>query len=90
MRVIYKYPLEVAKRNKIKMPEDWIPRLFEGQDGVPTLWAEVDLSYKKKEFNFLISKTGKDVTMGSLSGAVDFVDSCIIGKNVLFLYRDLG
>ena len=87
VNTIYKYPLEVSKRNVITTYAGWVPRLFAEQNGVPTLWAQVNTDSNEYECRLLISKTGTDIKMGSIRGNLRFVGSCIIGKNVLFLYE---
>lgn len=40
--VIWKYPLDVVGDQEIKTPAVWKPIHIDHQDGVLTLWAEVD------------------------------------------------
>lgn len=58
---IYKYPLEVADINRIKMPVDAEILTIQVQGDVPCLWALVDPTQPEKEYIIEMYGTGHPI-----------------------------
>lgn len=62
MRVIYKYPFDLAKEFELLLPKDWVFRHL-GYDisGTPCIWAEVKQYDEKEIQKFRVVGTGQEV-----------------------------
>lgn len=58
---IYKYPLQVTREQKIKMPANANPLCVQMQNGVPTLWCVVDTYFAEVEFSVFCIGTGHEM-----------------------------
>lgn len=58
MRAIYKYRISVTDIVNLQMNEGAVPLSVQLQDGIPTLWAMVDLDKPIVERKFRIFGTG--------------------------------
>ena len=72
MRQVWKYPLDwTAEPQTVAMPVAAKPGRFAVQDGVPTLWAEVETSSIAVPRLFVIVGTGADIPFPTYRGTVD-------------------
>jgi hypothetical protein len=71
MKTIWKYPLAVESQVILTMPIDARILTVQMQNGVPTLWAEVDPDSKSKESRYVeVIGTGFDFEPGTYIGTV--------------------
>ncbi len=64
MRTIYKYPLRTLDAQAIAMPETAKILTVQMQNGVPTLWAEVETTHNCRPRWFAIVGTGNPMPGG--------------------------
>lgn len=65
MKIIYKYSLEITDEQIIRMPKDSKILCVQNQNGVPCIWALIDLDKKESSITILLKGTGRpfeDVT----------------------------
>ena len=79
-KVIYKYPLDLGEW---RMPShaDFKPVFVHEQNGVPTLWAEVDPSTEDREYLLFVIGTGHPVPL-----CCEYVGSAMCGVFVWHVY----
>lgn len=66
MRTIWKFPLvPESEFTLLRMPEGAVVRAFAMQDGIPTVWAEVDPDASRVNRRFHIAGTGFAIPPGA-------------------------
>jgi hypothetical protein len=63
MAVVWKYPLELGRAQRLLMPRDAVPLAVQMQGDVPTLWAMVDPTQPLAGRLFIIFGTGHNINL---------------------------
>lgn len=58
---IWKFPLSIEARQKIRMPQDAVILSLQNQNSCPTVWAAVDPNKPLVDVQFVMVGTGWDV-----------------------------
>jgi len=61
MKTIYKYQIPLEGAFSKQLPKDAMILSFQCQDGVPTIWAEVENAHNTEERHFRLYKTGQPI-----------------------------
>lgn len=64
MRTIWKYELEVTRRQDIEMPKGSVILSLHVQGGIPCIWVECDPDAEKELRSFEIKGTGHAIEQG--------------------------
>lgn len=66
MKTIHKYPLQTTGLIHLQMPMWALPLTVQLQQGIPTLWAQVDINQPTITKSFFVVVTGGPLPEGAL------------------------
>jgi hypothetical protein len=92
MKTVYKYQLftndGIMDEIVIQIPEDFIIRHLNVQNGVACIWAEVDTETKMIEKHFLVFGTGHDLGTDKFGAdKLNYIGSVMMGSFVWHIYE---
>jgi hypothetical protein len=86
---IWRFPINAEKQTEVEIPIDAVILCVQTKDGVPCIWAEVDIDAPKEKRTFEIFGTGHEIPFAHRKYIGTFQVGSIMGTLVFHVYERL-